>query len=170
MPANAAEICTSSHFLFPPYLGPPSELFFSVPGSPTHAKTLPNATTEGAQINRQIASEWVCICKPTRQTIRDSYNQNAETPSSRTGLLPAAVSWSRLGSPCWGAACPAKQFETTNHQGSGQCLGMLGLGTVCSSVVNKTRPKKKSAQLNGHTHINKSRNPTIHGRPSPADG
>ena len=103
--ASPAETCSTLYFFVRTWGR--HLIFFSVPVCPTHAETLLNATTADAQINRNIRSEWVCICNWTRQTIKDRYGYNAEAPSSRGGLLLATASWSRLGWPCWGVACPA---------------------------------------------------------------
>ena len=58
----------------PPYLGQPSELFFCVPGCPAHAETVLNTTAVDAQIDSKIMADRVSICRPTRQTVRDSYS------------------------------------------------------------------------------------------------
>ena len=90
------------YIFFPPYLGPPFEFFFSVPGGPTHAETLLNATTVVTQIDPTIWSERVSTCKSTKQTVRESCSKRAGAPGSRGGLLPAAATWSWPLSPCWG--------------------------------------------------------------------
>ena len=59
-------------FFFPPYLGRPSEFFFSVPGGPTHTGTVLNTTTAETQIDPKMGSERASIRKPTRQTVRYS--------------------------------------------------------------------------------------------------
>ena len=94
IPQPAHLISMQIHICFPPYLGPPFEFFFSVPGGPTYAETLLNATTVATQIDPIIWSETVSTCKSTRLTVRDSYSKRAGAPGSRGGLLPAAATWS----------------------------------------------------------------------------
>ena len=58
---------------FPPYLGPPSEFFFSVPGSPTHTGTVLNTSTAETHNDPKRGSERASRRKPIRQTVRYSY-------------------------------------------------------------------------------------------------
>ena len=65
--------CRCELIFFRPYLGPPSEFFFSVPGSPTHTGTVLNTSTAETHNDPKRGSERASRRKPIRQTVRYSY-------------------------------------------------------------------------------------------------